>query len=134
MVWLADAADTDAAAKSLANSAGPLGIERIVKGTTLTLTWNDPRKDPRVPNLILVPVAGVTWTAPSPRGFVSGGMREDETHVALLISGAQLGGREDKTPVPTTQVAPLVLRALGLEKFDLEALREEHTPALPGIF
>ena len=36
--------------------------------------------------------------------------------------------------IPTSQVAPLLLRALGIEKFDLEALHREHTPALPGIF
>jgi hypothetical protein len=51
-----------------------------------------------------------------------------------LVSGSQLTGRIDKTWVPTSQVAPLLLRALGVEKFDLQALHREHTPALPGIF
>jgi hypothetical protein len=61
-------------------------------------------------------------------------MRDEDTHVALLISGAQLPGRFDPTLVPTTQLAPLLLRALGMEKFDLQALHLEHSPALPGIF
>jgi hypothetical protein len=52
----------------------------------------------------------------------------------LLISGKQLTGRFDPTYVPTTQLGPLLLRALGMEKFDLDALHKEHSPALPGIF
>jgi arylsulfatase A-like enzyme len=133
MVWLADPSRTDAAAASVARSAESLGIQRILVGTTLTLTWNNPEEDARVPNLILEANPGVTWIAPTSRGSASG-MGEDETHVALLVAGAQLDARQDKTPVPTTQLAPLLLRALGLEKFDLEALQKEHTPALPGIF
>jgi hypothetical protein len=61
-------------------------------------------------------------------------MQDEDTHVALLVAGSQLTGRLDKTWVPTSQVAPLLLRALGIEKFDLQALHREHTPALPGIF
>ena len=63
-----------------------------------------------------------------------GGTSDEDTHVALLVSGAQLTARLDPTWVPTTQIAPLLLRALGLEKFDLHALHMEHSPALPGIF
>jgi hypothetical protein len=61
-------------------------------------------------------------------------MLDEDTHVALLVSGAQLTGRYDPTWVPTTQLAPLLLRALGMEKFDLQSLHLEHSPALPGIF
>jgi hypothetical protein len=54
-------------------------------------------------------------------------MQDEDTHVALLVAGSQLTGRVDKTWVPTAQVAPLLLRALGIEKFDLQALhREQH--------
>jgi hypothetical protein len=63
-----------------------------------------------------------------------GGMSDEDTHIALLISGPQLTGRSDPTYVPSTQLAPLLLRALGMEKFDLQALHLEHSPALPGIF
>jgi hypothetical protein len=92
-------------------------------------------KDSRMPDIILQPEFGVLWTtqddkAPAPHG----GMLDEETHVALLVSGAQLTGRYDPTYVPTTQLGPLLLRALGMEKFDLQALHLEHSPALPGIF
>jgi hypothetical protein len=52
----------------------------------------------------------------------------------VTYTGAHLTARLDKTPVPVTQLAPLLLRAFGMEKFDLEALHQENTPALPGIF
>ena len=57
-----------------------------------------------------------------------------DTHVAMLISGTQLTAPTDPTWVPTTQLGPLLLCVLGMEKFDLDALHHEHTPALPGIF
>ena len=86
-----------------------------------------------MPDILLEAQPGVVWT--DTRGIEgSGSASDDATHVALLVSGAQLVARNDPTLVPTTQIAPLLLRALGLEKFDLEALHREHTPALPGVF
>ena len=88
-----------------------------------------------MPDIVLQPRAGVVWTSEGDRSLMfHGGMLDEDTHVALMISGAQLTGRSDPTYVPTTQLAPLLLRALGMEKFDLGALHLEHSPALPGIF
>jgi hypothetical protein len=38
-----------------------------------------------------------------------------------------------KTPVLTTQVAPTILEALGLDPEALHAVQKEHTPSLPGL-
>jgi len=130
LIWLRDPATTQAAVKSYAQDAHALRIARIHSGTELALTLNATADDSRMPDIILEAEDGVVWGNEP----VHGGMSDDETHVALLISGAQLSGRTDKTPVPTTQLAPLLLRALGMEKFDLNALHQEHSPALPGIF
>jgi len=135
MIWLRDSARTAAVAKAFGDQAEALGIADIYSGARLTLTLNSPMKDSRMPDIILQPEFGVLWTtqddkAPAPHG----GMLDEETHVALLVSGAQLTGRYDPTYVPTTQLGPLLLRALGMEKFDLQALHLEHSPALPGIF
>jgi hypothetical protein len=64
----------------------------------------------------------------------NGGDSDLDTYVALLVSGPQLTGRRDPTYVPTNQIAPLLLRVLGMEKFGLQALQKEHSPALPGVF
>ncbi len=147
LIWLADPATTGAAVKALEAKATALGINDIYAGERLALTLNPPgaayaptagasmAPDPRMPDIIVEPLPGVVYARPGERvASVRGGFSDRNTHVALLISGAQLTGRSDPTWVPTTQLGPLLLRALGMEKFDLDALHREHTPALPGIF
>jgi len=134
MIWLRDSTKTAAVVKAFGDQAVPLGIADIYSGARLTLTLNS-RKDSRMPDIILQPELGVLWTSQDGHASVAhGGMLDEETHVALLVSGSQLTGRYDPTYVPTTQLGPLLLRALGMEKFDLQALHLEHSPALPGIF
>jgi hypothetical protein len=135
MIWLRDASKTAAAVKVLGDQAAALGIEDIYSGARLALTLNPPAKDSRMPDIILQPEFGVLWNSPGDTALAAyGGTLDEDTHVALLVSGAQLTGRYDPTYVPTTQLGPLLLRALGMEKFDLDALHHEHSPALPGIF
>ena len=135
MIWLKDTAKTDAVAKAYGERAVALGIADIHSGARIALTLNAPTRDSRMPDIILQPELGVLWGAPDDKAVAGyGGTLDEDTHVALLVSGAQLTGRYDPTWVPTTQLAPLLLRALGMEKFDLQALHLEHSPALPGIF
>jgi len=42
-------------------------------------------------------------------------------------------GAVNKTPVATTQVAPTILQALGLNWRDLKAVQLEGTTLLPGF-
>ena len=135
LLWLSDSAQAAALAHAYARRAASLGIAEIDPADRIALRFNLPAQDSRMPDLILVPREGVVWTeAKNGDGQLPAGFGEKDAHVPLLISGAQLTPRLDKTMVPTSQAAPLILRALGMEKFDLEALRREHTPALPGIF
>lgn len=135
MIWLRDSTKTAAVVKAFGDQAVALGIADIYSGARLTLTLNSPMKDSRTPDIILQPELGALWTSHDDQASVAhGGMLDEETHVALLVSGSQLTGRYDPTYVPTTQLGPLLLRALGMEKFDLQALHLEHSPALPGIF
>jgi hypothetical protein len=135
MIWLRDSSMTPAAVKAYGDRSAALGIQEIYSGAKLGLTLNPPDQDTRMPDIILQPELGVAWVSPTDTAPATyGGMQDEDTHVALLVAGSQLTGRIDKTWVPTSQVAPLLLRALGIEKFDLQALHREHTPALPGIF
>jgi hypothetical protein len=129
MVWLENPSTTAPVTKAMSAKASLLGIEEVVTGERLGLTMNLPAEDSRMPDIILRSRSDVQW-APAGRGSAT----DEDAHVALLVSGVQLTGRLDKTPVPTTQLSPLLLRALGMEKFDLQALHREHSPALPGIF
>ena len=135
MVWLRDPSMTGMVVKAYSDHAAELGVQDIYFGAKIGLMLNPPDRDSRMPDIILQPKLGVIWGSSDNTALAShGGMQDEDTHIALLISGAQLTGRIDKTWVPTSQVAPLLLRALGIEKFDLQALHREHTPALPGIF
>jgi hypothetical protein len=84
---------------------------------------------------VLFPAPGILWKSSARNGTTAqAGFRDEDKHVALLVSGAQLTCRTDPTSVPTSQTAAMLLRALGMEKLDLPALHREHSPALPGIF
>jgi hypothetical protein len=135
MIWLREPSMTPAVVKAYGDKSAALGVQEIYSGAKLGLTLNLPDQDTRMPDIILQPELGVAWVSPADSAPATyGGMQDEDTHVALLVAGSQLTGRVDKTWVPTSQVAPLLLRALGIEKFDLQALHREHTPALPGIF
>jgi Type I phosphodiesterase / nucleotide pyrophosphatase len=135
MIWLRDSSMTAAVVKAYGDRSAALGIQEIYSGAKLGLTLNPTDQDTRMPDIILQPELGVAWISPTDTAQATyGGMLDEDTHVALLVAGSQLTGRIDKTWVPTSQLAPLLLRALGIEKFDLQALHREHTPALPGIF
>jgi hypothetical protein len=135
LIWLTDSARTSAVVKALGDAAFTIGLAEIISGARLALTLNSPQQDSRMPDIILQPALGVLWASPGDTALAAhGGSLDEDTHVALLVSGAQFTGRSDPTYVPTTQLGPLLLRALGMEKFDLDALHKEHSPALPGVF
>ena len=62
-----------------------------------------------------------------------GGFNPDDVHVALLVSHPDMRERTIDAPVATKQIAPTILRALGLDADELGAARLEHTRALPGF-
>lgn len=68
-----------------------------------------------------------------------GGLNEDDKHVALLVSGGHTSrrspcrGKSVTKSVYTRQVAPTVLRLLGIDSHRLEAVRSQGTRVLPGL-
>ena len=60
-------------------------------------------------------------------------MLDEDTNVPLLVSFAGAGGRLVRTPVLTSQIAPTVLGALGLDPRALKSVQIEHTAVLPGL-
>jgi hypothetical protein len=57
----------------------------------------------------------------------------DDTNVMLLVSNPSIRARSVTSSVETTQVAPTVLKLLGLNPRSLDAVRVEGTPVLPGF-
>jgi hypothetical protein len=52
--------------------------------------------------------------------------------VPLVVSGIPIANHEVRDGwVETTQIAPTILKLLGLNPNALQAVQEEHTPLLP---
>jgi len=99
------------------------------------LMITDPLKDNRAPDIVVIPNLGGIYAAAEDKVMAAhGGFHEEDTHVALLIANPGLAHGVIKTPVETTQIAPTILRALGLEPGTLQAVQIEKTGVLPGLF
>jgi len=135
LVWLKSSADTDASVKILEDNAGPLGIGlgQLYYGPSLTLNFNDPTVDPRTPDIIVTPNVGVTYSGSHAKQAEHGGFAHDDTNVVLLLSHPGFAPKTVSTVVGTAQVAPTILKALGLDPSALDAVRIEGTGVLPAV-
>lgn len=61
-----------------------------------------------------------------------GGFHKQDINVALLLARPGLQPQIIKTPVQTTQIAPTILKALGLKPQALQAVQKEKTRELPN--
>ncbi len=135
LVWLKNSADTDASVKILEDNPGPLGIGlgQLYYGPSLTLNFNDPTVDPRTPDIIVTPNVGVTYSGSHAKQEEHGGFAHDDTNVVLLLSHPGFEARTVSAAVGTAQVAPTILKALGLNPSALDAVRIEGTGVLPAV-
>ena len=135
MIWLQDQSKTAAAVAALDTPANrkALGIARISAGADITTKYKNPLTDSRTPDIIVLSSTGVIYTGGS-KIAEHGGSSEDDTHVALLVSMPQVKAKRIHALVQTTEVAPTILRSLGLDPDALQAIEIEHTPTLPAAF
>ncbi|HEY8976398.1 MAG TPA: alkaline phosphatase family protein [Burkholderiaceae bacterium] len=85
----------------------------------------------RTPDFMIQPNPGVIYTTSQAKDQEHGGFAPDDGHVALLVSHPSFEARTVERRVQTTQVAPTVIRALGLDPRLLLAVRKEGTRVLP---
>jgi hypothetical protein len=62
-----------------------------------------------------------------------GGFGHDDTNVIMLVTNPSFSAQTVSTPVTTMQVAPTILKALGLDPSALDAVRKEGTAVLPEV-
>jgi arylsulfatase A-like enzyme len=130
-IWLQNQSDTAATTKYLNANAGKLFIDEVIAGTELKLRFNDPATDSRTPDIIAQPVYGTIYTTSSKKNAEHGGFSWGDTNVGLLVSNPNLPARTLKTPVATSQVAPTILKVLGIDPQQLKSVRVEGTKTLP---
>jgi hypothetical protein len=134
LLWLTDQSKADAVVAALSAQAQALDIQQILAGDSLQLFFNDPLHDARSPDVIAIPRAGVIYTKITATKIAEhGGFGDEDTHVALLVASPQLKPDTVFTGVQTTEIAPTILRLLGLQPNALQAVRLERTRVLPGL-
>jgi hypothetical protein len=107
------------------------GIGEIFSGPGINLFYN--AGDSRAPDILITPNIGVTYSNSTKKQAEHGGFSKDDTNVILLVSNPFIAASTVTTPVQTKQVAPTILKALGLNPRSLKAVRLENTPVLPGL-
>jgi hypothetical protein len=136
LIWLANQSDTAAAVRALKASitnGNPARIATIYSGPQLAARFGDPLHNDRTPDIIVQPLPGTIYSGSHAKVAEHGGLAPDDNRVALLIAngGGDDHGETIDAPVSTAQVAPTILRALGLDPRALDAVRLEGTHSLP---
>jgi hypothetical protein len=110
-----------------------LGIQEIFALGSLKNKFNDPTLDPRTPDIILKTETGVIFTGGS-KLSEHGGANEDDLHTALLVSNPQLNAKSISYAVSNQQVAATIVKVLGINPDELDAVRREQIHFLPFLF
>jgi hypothetical protein len=118
-------------------TANIAGIGEIFWGTGITQLFNapglPPNGDPRTPDILVTPDIGVTYSGSTKKLAEHGGFAHDDTNVMLLLSSPSFQPSTVPGPVQTLQIAPTILKALGLTPSSLESVKQEGTQVLPGV-
>jgi hypothetical protein len=137
LLWLKSAADTEPSVKILeANNVSAISgiaLGQLYYGPSVALNYNDPTVDPRTPDIIVTPNVGVTYSGSTAKLAEHGGFAHDDTNVILLLSHSCFQPDTVRTAVGTAQVAPTILKALGINPSALSAVRAEGTSVLPAV-
>jgi len=132
LIWLADPSLTSTVVANLSQPQNQqaLGIQEIFAGASLRNKFNDPGSDPRTPDIILKVNTGVIFTGGS-KLAEHGGFNEDDVHTALLVSMEGMEPASVSTATSSQQVAPTIIKALGINPQELRAVQIEQIQPLP---
>ncbi len=137
LLWLGIGSSTSKALQLLKANSTAIQASQILTGQSLAAMFDRPGippfGDPRTPDIIVQPVPGVIYTHSSKKQEEHGGFAHDDTNVMILLSNPNLEPKTIDTFVETRQVAPTILKALGLNPHHLVAVQKEGTEVLPGV-
>jgi Type I phosphodiesterase / nucleotide pyrophosphatase len=141
LLWLNNHCTT-ADAVNLLRSTSPTtnnvaGIGEIFSDRLLTTYFNKPgippNGDPRTPDIVVTPNIGVTYSGSTAKLAEHGGFSRDDTNVMLLVSHPSIARKTVTSPVETMQIAPTILKALGLDPRALDGVKLEGSQVLPAV-
>jgi hypothetical protein len=93
------------------------------------------KNDDRVPDVIGIAQIGTVYSSPTKIKKISehGGDAEQDRYVPIVVWGANVERATSGERVETTQIAPTILKLLGLPADELIAVKKEGTDPLPDI-
>ncbi|SDP18650.1 Type I phosphodiesterase / nucleotide pyrophosphatase [Nakamurella panacisegetis] len=109
------------------------GLTRVYTGRAADTLVRARNGDSHAPDLIGITQPGVVYTGGVKKIAEHGGDAPADLDVALVVSGPVTQRAVNSGRVRTTQIAPTILRLLGLNPNALQAVRIEHTAVLPGL-
>lgn len=126
-------ADGKAKATDIGGAAKPYtaaGLATVYAGWGASNFIGVPHSDPRVPDLIGVVQHGVVYTGGTKKIAEHGGDDPQDRHVPLIVAGPSVSAGVVSAAVETTQIAPTILSALGINPRSLQAVVQENTQVL----
>jgi hypothetical protein len=137
VLWLAPGASVTDAVALLEKNAAAIGLGEIYYGASLALNYNvgglGPYQDSRTPDIIVTPNVGMTYSGSTTMIGDHGGFGHDDTNVMLLVENPRFTPQTISVTTRTAQVAPTIVKALGLDPNALDAVVAEGTPVLPEV-
>ncbi len=109
------------------------GLRKIYAGASAARYFGVPVSEPRHPDLWGIVQVGVVYTGGKGKIAEHGGANPNDRDVPILVDGPGVEPQSSDQWVETTQIAPTVLRLLGLDPDQLQAVQIEGTQVLPGI-
>jgi hypothetical protein len=142
LVWLSNNCSTESVVQMLQTqspaSNNIAGIGEIFYGAGITQLFNapglPPHGDPRTPDILVTPHIGVTYSGSTKKQAEHGGFAHDDTNVMMLVSNPGIKAATVTAPVTTMEVAPTILKVLGLNPNALQSVQQEGTAPLPGKY
>ncbi|QWT23580.1 alkaline phosphatase family protein [Subtercola sp. PAMC28395] len=120
--------DISTTAKTVATS----GLSTVYAGSEVATYFGTKASDARYPDILGIAQTGIVFTGGTSKIAEHGGASADDRDVPLVISGdTHDKARTVNSTVETTQIAPTILKTLGLNPNKLQAVQREGTKALP---
>jgi type I phosphodiesterase/nucleotide pyrophosphatase len=108
------------------------GLKKVYAGAAAAAYFDVTAGNSRVPDVFGISQYGVVYTGKKAKIAEHGGANPQDRDVPLVVSGEPAGDHEvNSSKVETTQIAPTILRLLGLNPSALRAVQIEHTAVLP---
>jgi hypothetical protein len=109
------------------------GLVKIYAGKAAARYFGVSASDPRHPNVWGVVKVGVVYTGGKGKIAEHGGSNPADRDVPIVVYAPGVEPQVSDRWVETTQIAPTIIRLLGLDPRALQAVQIEDTKVLPGI-